>query len=159
MRIRNLPIAFFQILTLNLTSSIQIRICLGQISSDYIWMFDLGRIQNFSVADPGLLSRNSDPNFFHPGSRVKKIPGSRIRIHIKELKYLTKKWSKIFIPVPDLDFLPIPDPRSQIHGSKRHLIQIRNTAKFFGLKRNWRPGIKSKKKIKNMHNTAIMVGI
>jgi hypothetical protein len=56
-------------------------------------MFDLGRIQNFSVADPGLLSRISDPNFFHPGSRVKMIPGSRIRIHIKELKYLTKKCS------------------------------------------------------------------
>ncbi len=31
-----------------------------------------------SVADPGYLSRALDPNFFHPGSRVKKIldPGS-----------------------------------------------------------------------------------
>jgi hypothetical protein len=36
------------------------------------------------VEDPGCLSRIPDPNFFHPGSRVKKIPSSRIRI--KEYK-------------------------------------------------------------------------
>ncbi len=32
-----------------------------------------------------------DPNFFNPGSRVKKIPGSRIRIRIKEFKYFNTK--------------------------------------------------------------------
>jgi hypothetical protein len=29
-----------------------------------------------SVADPGCLSRIPDPIFFHPGSRIKKSPGS-----------------------------------------------------------------------------------
>jgi hypothetical protein len=33
----------------------------------------------------------SDPNFFHPGSRIKLIPGSRIRIRIKEFKYFNPK--------------------------------------------------------------------
>jgi hypothetical protein len=28
-----------------------------------------------------------DPDFFHPGSRVKKIPGSQFRIRIKEFEY------------------------------------------------------------------------
>jgi hypothetical protein len=50
-----------------------------------------------------------DPNFFHPG----------FRIRIKEFKYLSKKKlflgsrkynPGLFIPDPDLGFLPIPDP-------------------------------------------------
>jgi hypothetical protein len=41
-----------------------------------------------SVAVPECVSRIPDPNFFHPGSRVKKIPGSQIRISIKDFKYL-----------------------------------------------------------------------
>jgi hypothetical protein len=57
-----------------------------------------------------------DPNYFHLGSRIKGQKDSRIRF--KEFKYLTQKivcklWeirSKIFVPDPDLDFLPIPDP-------------------------------------------------
>ncbi len=32
-----------------------------------------------------------DPNFLPPGSRVKKIPGSRIRIRMKESKYFNQK--------------------------------------------------------------------
>jgi hypothetical protein len=38
-----------------------------------------------SVADPGFLSMIPDPNFFHPGSRIKgqKNSGSRDRIRIK----------------------------------------------------------------------------
>jgi hypothetical protein len=36
-----------------------------------------------SVADPGRLSRIPDPE-----SKVKKISGSRIRIRIKEFKYI-----------------------------------------------------------------------
>jgi hypothetical protein len=61
-----------------------------------------------------------DPNFFYPGTRVKKIPGSWIwiRIRIKEFKYFNPKMvsklseilSVMFIPDPDFDFLPIPDP-------------------------------------------------
>jgi hypothetical protein len=66
-----------------------------------------------------------DPNFFHPGSRIRMFsipdPGSRIRI--KEFKYFCpKKWfisswkydsgysSRIQIPDPDHDFLSNPDP-------------------------------------------------
>jgi hypothetical protein len=53
-------------------------------------------------------SRIPNPNFFHPGSRIR----------IKEFKYLTQKivskllkiWSGLFIPDPDHIFLPIPDP-------------------------------------------------
>ncbi len=44
-------------------------------------------ISNSSVADSGCFIPN--PNFFHPGSRVKKILGSGIRI--KELKYFNPK--------------------------------------------------------------------
>ncbi len=46
-----------------------------------------------SVADPVCLSRFIPaPNFFrpNPGSRAKKIPGSRIRIRIKEFKFYPK---------------------------------------------------------------------
>ncbi len=66
--------------------------------------------------------------FFHPGSRVKKITGDRFRIRIKEFKYFNPQncdlgnmirevkpgfgsWIRI------LDFLIIPDS-----GSKRHRI-------------------------------------
>jgi hypothetical protein len=68
-----------------------------------------------------------DPNFFHPGSRVKKIPGSvsassNLSILTKKLflssrKYDPKYSSRIGIPDPDLDFLPIPDPGSR--GQKK----------------------------------------
>ncbi len=66
------------------------------------------------IPDPG-------SELLNPGSRVKKIPdpGSRFRIHIKEV-FLTQKivselseiWSGMFIPDQDLDFLPILDPGS-----------------------------------------------
>ncbi len=35
---------------------------------------------------------------------------------------LWKIWSGLFIPDPDPDFLPIPDPKLRIQGSKRHRI-------------------------------------
>jgi hypothetical protein len=51
-----------------------------------------------------------DPNFLHPGYRIR----------IKQFKYFnTIKWfissrkSGLFIPNPDPDFLPIPDPGSR----------------------------------------------
>jgi hypothetical protein len=73
-----------------------------------------------------------DPNFSYPGSRI--------RIRIKELKYFKRKnclealgnmiWdvlpgsgSRIRIPDPDLDFLPIKGLKGT--GSR---IRIRNTA-------------------------------
>ncbi len=44
-----------------------------------------------SVADP--LDVYPGSEFFHPGSRVKKRSGFRIRIHIKEFKHIEpKKW-------------------------------------------------------------------
>jgi hypothetical protein len=78
-----------------------------------------------------------DPNFFHPGSQILIffIPDPGSRIHLKEFKYFNpKKWflstqkydpgfsSRIRIPNPDPDFLPILDPGSRIQGSKRYRI-------------------------------------
>ncbi len=71
-----------------------------------------------SVPDPGCLSRIPDPNFFHPGSRVKKIldPGSgsasnNLNIfNSKNYFEALRIMIRVFIPDPDLDFLPIPDP-------------------------------------------------
>jgi hypothetical protein len=68
-----------------------------------------------------------DQNFFHPGSRFKKIPGSRIRILIKEFKYFNQNklflcsgkfypayssriWILIFTRIPG--FKKAPDPGS-----------------------------------------------
>jgi hypothetical protein len=72
-----------------------------------------------NVADQGYLSRILDPNFF--------IPDLGSRILIKEFKYFSpKKWfisswkynadysSRIQMPDPDHDFLPIHD-----HGVKK----------------------------------------
>ncbi len=63
-----------------------------------------------------------DPKFFHSGSWIKGFtdPGSRSASASKNLSILTQKnvsklsviWSKMFIPDPDLDFLPVPDPES-----------------------------------------------
>ncbi len=74
-----------------------------------------------SVADPGCLSRIRifssrfpDPNFFHPGSR--------------DVSKLSEIWSWLFIPDPDPDFLPIPDPGSMGQKSTESRIRISNTA-------------------------------
>ncbi len=117
-----------------------------------------------------LYSSVADPDVY-PGSRIRLFsipdPGSRIRtVSIqdpgsasKNLSILSqKKWflsSRKYdpgcssqIPDPDADFLPIPDPRSQIQGSKRHRIpdpisriRIRNTALQYccheGATSNW----------------------
>jgi hypothetical protein len=55
--------------------------------------------------------------FFHPGSRVKKNPGIRIRSVSKNFSIFNPKnclhdlgnMIRAVIPDPDLDFLPIPD--------------------------------------------------
>ncbi len=52
----------------------------------------------------------------------------RIKVSLQKIVYkLSEIWSGLFIPDPDLDFLPIPD--SRIQGSKMHRIpDPRNTA-------------------------------
>jgi hypothetical protein len=71
-----------------------------------------------SVANPGCLTRISDPTFYYPGSWIRIFPS---RIRIKEFKYFNpKKWflssrkydpdCSSWIPDPDPYFLPIPDP-------------------------------------------------
>jgi hypothetical protein len=74
--------------------------------------------------------RIPDPNFFYPGSRVKKIPGSASvirtiltqKLFLNSRKYDPKYSSWIRILDPDLDFLPIPDPGSR--GQKGTRSQI-----------------------------------
>ncbi len=48
-----------------------------------------------------------DPNFFHPGSGVKEIPGSASKnlsiLSQKIVSKLSELWSGMFIPDPDLD--------------------------------------------------------
>ncbi len=73
-----------------------------------------------------------DPNFFHPGSRVKKIPdpwaGSRIRLRIKEFKYFQPK--KLFLSSQKYDpecssrigIWFFSHPGSRIQGPKGHRI-------------------------------------
>jgi hypothetical protein len=83
------------------------------------------------IPDPGsdfFPSRVLDPNFFHPGSRIRN----------KEFKcFNPKKWfvsSRKYdlgcssrIPDPDPDFLPIPDPGSRGQKGTGSRIRIRNT--------------------------------
>ncbi len=95
-----------------------------------------------SVADPEFLSRILDTNLFHPGSKGQKDSRSRIRNRIKELStvFLAQKivselseiWFGIFIPDPDLDILPIPDP--EFRGQKGAGSRILNTVNHLPLK-------------------------
>jgi hypothetical protein len=73
--------------------------------------------------------------FFHPGSRVKKDSISRIRVHIKELKYFQNK--KMFLSSQKYD--PRCSFRIRIlifithlgsRGQKGTGSRIRNTAKY-----------------------------
>jgi hypothetical protein len=71
------------------------------------------------------------------GSRVKKIPGSRIRIRIKEFEHFnpTKflKLSAMFIPDPNPGYGSsfFTHPGSRIQGQKGTASRIRNTAKIY----------------------------
>jgi hypothetical protein len=61
-----------------------------------------------SVTDPGCFSQIPDPNFFHPGTRIR----------IKEFKYYNPK--NCFSALGNM--IRIVHPGSRIHGSKRHRI-------------------------------------
>ncbi len=64
-----------------------------------------------------------DPTFFHPGSRIQTVYIPDSGSASKNLSILTQKKNKkmvsrkydpgLFIPDPDADFLPIPDPDPQ----------------------------------------------
>jgi hypothetical protein len=56
------------------------------------------------VANPG-----PDPNFFHPGSRI-RIRQFKYFFNQKIISNLSETWSGGSIPDHDLGFLPIPDP-------------------------------------------------
>jgi hypothetical protein len=94
------------------------RLCLRQRDKDQGMSSLKFFIAIFRVADPGCLSRILDSNFLipDPGSSVKKIPDpqphqrSKVFITQKIVSKLSEIWSGMFIPDPDLDFLPIPDP-------------------------------------------------
>ncbi len=89
------------------------------------------------IVHPGSGMFIPDPTFFHPGSRIR----------IKEFKYfnpkktkkmvskLEKIWSGLFIPDPDADFLPIPDPGSRGQKGTGSRIRICNTVLWFSLQR------------------------
>jgi hypothetical protein len=83
----------------------------------------------------------SEPNFFHPGSRDRILSILDLGCASKNLSFFSpKKWfrsfrkydpgcsSRIWIPKPDPDFLPIPDPGSRGQKGTGSRIRIRNTA-------------------------------
>ncbi len=92
-------------------------------SFNSLWNFVFFLTYLFFVGDP-------DPNFSHPGSRVKKIPGSAS----KNLSILTQKIRKYDSQSvhPRAEFgsriLIFTHPGSRFRKSKRHRIRIRNTA-------------------------------
>jgi hypothetical protein len=77
-----------------------------------------------SVTDPGCLSQIRIFSILDTGARDKEIPDSH---PYQELCILTQKivsqlseiWSSMFIPDPDLDFLPILNPISRGHWKKQ----------------------------------------
>ncbi len=53
---------------------------------------------------------NPDPNFFHPGSRIRIQEFKYSIFNPKMVSMLSEIWFGLFIPDPDPDFLPISDP-------------------------------------------------
>ena len=74
-----------------------------------------------------LFWRRSNVGFrdVYPGSRAKKIRGSASAsnnlsiLTLKIVSKITVIWSGMFIPDPDVDFLPVPEPESR---GQRHRI-------------------------------------
>jgi hypothetical protein len=75
-------------------------------------LFTTGTKEIFVISVDFFSSRIQDPNFFHPGSRIYI---KEVRVSILNQKILFFKLSEIlsglFIPDPEPDFLPIPDPQ------------------------------------------------
>jgi hypothetical protein len=89
----------------------------------YVLLNRYFRLYLTSVADPGCLSRiqgQEDSGFWIPDPD----PHQRILIFLTQ-KYLLLS-SRMFIPGPDLDFLPIPDPGPRGQKSTGSRIRIRN---------------------------------
>jgi hypothetical protein len=82
------------------------------------------RIRIFSIPDKKI------PD---PGSASQNLGIFTQKIDSK----LSEIWSGMFIPDPDLDFLPIPDPGSRGQKGTGSRIRIRNTALQFIDKRNY----------------------
>jgi hypothetical protein len=89
-----------------------------------------------SVADPEFLSLISDQNFSvpEPGSKRFRIldlhfPSKNLKnlsnFNQKNVSKLSEIWSGMFIPDPEIDFLPIPDfgSRGQKGTGSRNLIR------------------------------------
>ncbi len=116
-----------------ITKNFMLKLCLNYIRTVYNILCLLAwhnfRVLTFSVADPECLSRIPELTFFHPGSRI----------CIKEFKYFNPKKlfissrkydSVLFIPDPDLDFLPISDPGSRGQKGTGSRIRICNTGSY-----------------------------
>jgi hypothetical protein len=93
-----------------------------------------------SVADPGCLFRIPDPNFFYPGSRVEKIPGSgsasapknfsilnREKLFLSSRKYYPNVHPGLAPESGSRFFLPILDPGSMGHDGSGSRVWISNT--------------------------------
>jgi hypothetical protein len=92
-----------------------------------------------SVADPRCLSRIRIFSIPDPGSRVKKIPDpdplqrvlsiltQKLFLSSRKYRYDLGCSSRIRIPDPDLEFLPVPDPGVKKAPNPR--CRIRNTAR------------------------------
>jgi hypothetical protein len=87
------------------------------------------RLLDYSVADPGCLSRRYPGfEFSYPGSRVQEQKDTRIRIHVKEFKYFNPKicfqalGNVIQNIHPGSGSCFFTHPGFQIQGSKRHRI-------------------------------------
>ncbi len=68
------------------------------------------------IPDPGsdfFPSRIMDPNFFHPGSRIRIKVCKFKKMVLSSRKYDPGCSSRIRMTDPDPDFLPIPDPGSR----------------------------------------------
>jgi hypothetical protein len=105
-----------------------------------------------SVVDPGCLSRFRI--FFYPGSASKKLSILIKKICSSSRKYDPGCSSRIWIPDPEPDFLPIPDPGFRKAPALVSRIRIRiteflhfsshlfasNYCRFFVQAEDWTPG-------------------
>ncbi len=130
--------AFLEIYSKAHENSLQKEVVYGHNCNKNIWQWDYRSVFKFatsanilviSVADPGCLSRIPDPNFSIPDSWSKRSASNNPSLfNPKIVSKLSEIWSGMFIPDPNLDFLPIPNPRSR--AQKGTGSRIRNTAGY-----------------------------